>query len=129
MPNRETKADFEKLLLKYDPPVRALAKKLRASVLDVFPVANEKTYFGWRNTWYGTTEKTRDAVFSISPQKEYVSLIFLRGTELNDPDGLLEGTGKKLMHVNLRGAADLKRPALRRLMKRAVAHEKKRVAA
>ena len=49
--------------------------------------------------------------------KEYVQLFFLRGTELSDPDELLEGTGKKLRHVNLHDAAELKRPALRRLMK------------
>jgi hypothetical protein len=128
MPTRESKAEFEELLLKYAPPIRALAKKTRMSVLDVFPKACERTYLGWSNTWYGTTDKTRDGVFAISPQRAYVSLFFLRGTELADPEGLLEGAGKKLMHVNLRVAADLKRPALRRLMKRAVALEKKRIA-
>ena len=122
MPTKESKADFDKLLSKYSPAVRALAKKARAAVLDVFPEANEKTYWGWSNTWYGASEKTMDAVFTISPMKTYVQLFFLRGTELSDPDKLLEGTGKKLRHVNIHDAADLKRPALRRLMKRAVIH-------
>jgi hypothetical protein len=57
--------------------------------------------------------------------KTYVQLYFLRGSELSDPDELLEGTGKKLRHVNLYDAGDLKRPALRRLMKRAVTHGQK----
>jgi hypothetical protein len=38
---------------------------------------------------------------------------------------LLEGTGKKLRHVNINDPADLQRPALKRLMKRAVAHRQK----
>ncbi len=125
MSTKESKADFDKLLSKCSPAVRGLAKKARAAVLDVFPNANEKTYWGWSNTWYGASEKTMDAVFSISPMKIYVQLFFLRGTELSDPDKLLEGTGKKLRHVNIHDAADLKRPALRRLMKRAVAHGRK----
>lgn len=110
---------------KHDPKIRALAKKMRGLVLDVLPDANEKTYWGWSNTWYGLSEKTRDAVFTISPLKAYLQLYFIRGTELSDPDGMLQGTGKKLRHVNIRVAADLKRPALVRLMKRAVAHARK----
>jgi hypothetical protein len=122
MPTKESKADFDKLISKYNPSVRALTKKTRALVLDIFPEANEKTYFSWSNTWYGSSAKTSDAVFSVSPMKTYVQLYFLRGTELSDPAKLLEGTGKKLRHVNINDAADLKRPALRQLMKRAIAH-------
>jgi hypothetical protein len=125
MPMKESKADFDKLISQYGPEIRALVKKTRALVFDVLPDANEKTIFGWSNTWYGASEKTMDAVFTISPMKAYVQLFFLRGTELADPDELLEGTGKKLRHVKIRDAAELKRPALRRLMKRAVAHGKK----
>ncbi len=125
MPTKESKADFEKLISKYSPEIRALSKKLRVLVLKVFPGSFEKTYWGWSNTWYGASEKSQDMVFTINPIKSYVQLYFIRGTELADPDGLLEGTGKKLRHVNIRTAADLKRPALLRLMKQAVAHGKK----
>jgi hypothetical protein len=125
MSTQESKADFDKLISKYDPKIRSLGHKTRALVLRIFPAANEKTYFGWSNTWYGTSEKNADAVFSVSPLNAYVSLFFLRGTELVDPDGLLEGSGKKLRHVNIHDAAELKNPALTRLMKRAVAHGRK----
>ena len=124
MPTKESRANFDKLLSKFSPAIRALTKKTRALVLEIFPDAAEKTYFGWSNTWYGSSAKTSDAVFSVSPMKTHVQLYFLRGTELPDPAKLLEGTGKKLRHVNIREAVDLKRPALRRLMKRAVAHHK-----
>ncbi|MBI5034066.1 MAG: DUF1801 domain-containing protein [Chloroflexi bacterium] len=126
MATRESKADFEKLFSKYGPNVRALGKKTRALVLDVLPDAYEKTYWGWANTWYGLSEKSRDAIFAINPLKAYVQLYFLSGTELADPDNVLEGAGKKLRHVNIRESEDLKRPALARLMKRAVAHGKKK---
>src|SRR5574341_422964 len=125
MPTKESKADFAKLLSRYNPEIRALATKMRALVLKVFPDALEKTYWGWSNTWYGTSDKSQDMVFSINPLKSYVQLYFVRGTELSDPDRLLEGIGKKLRHVNIMNAAELKRPALLRLMKRAVAHGRK----
>lgn len=122
MPTQESKADFEKLLSRANPQIRALSRQTRSLVLVLFPNAHEKTYGGWGNTWYGASDKARDAVFSITPLKSYVQLHFLRGTELSDPDGLLEGVGKKLRHVKIRSAAELKRASLRRLMKRAIAH-------
>lgn len=120
MPTKESKADFDLLLTKYGDEVRTLAVKTRRLVLDILPDADEKTYWGWSNTWYGTSDKNADAIFTISPQKAYVSLYFLRGTELSDPDGLLEGSGKKLRHVKIRDAADLKTVSLRKLMKSAL---------
>ena len=120
MPTKESKADFDLLLTKYGDEVRTLAVKTRRLVLDVLPDADEKTYWGWSNTWYGTSDKSADAIFTISPQKAYVSLYFLRGTELSDPDGLLEGSGKKLRHVKIRDAVDLKTVSLRELMKGAL---------
>ncbi|MCL4393879.1 MAG: DUF1801 domain-containing protein [Chloroflexi bacterium] len=127
MPTKESKAEFDKLVAKYSPQVRALTIKTRAFVLAILPSAVEKTYFGWSNSWYGNTDKSSDAIFSISPQKEYVSLHFMRGTELPDPDGLLQGTGKKLRHVKIKSAAELKRPSLRKLARVAVAQSKRAV--
>ena len=125
MPTKQSKADFDLLFSKSSDEVSALASKTRRLVLDVLPDADEKTYWGWSNTWYGTSDKNIDAVFAISPQKGYVNLFFLRGTELSDPDGLLEGTGKKLRHVKIRDAADLKRVSLRKLMKSVLTHTRK----
>lgn len=125
MPTKESKADFDVLVSKYSDEVRALATRTRKLVLEIMPNASEKTYWGWSNTWYGTSEKNVDAIFAISPQKAHVNLFLLRGTEMTDPDGLLEGTGKKLRHVKIREAADVKRASLRKLLKRALVQARK----
>lgn len=125
MPTKESKADFDVLVSKYSDEVRALATRTRKLVLEIMPNASEKTYWGWSNTWYGTSEKNVDAIFAISPQKAHVNLFLLRGTEMPDPDGLLEGTGKKLRHVKIREAADVKRASLRKLLKRALVQARK----
>lgn len=38
---------------------------------------------------------------ALSAHSKWVSLVFMRGTDLEDPDGLLEGTGKNVRHVKL----------------------------
>ena len=57
----------------------------------------------------------------IGAQKSHVNLGFFHGTALNDPAGLLEGTGKKLRHVKVRNMTEAKNPALKRLVLDAIA--------
>lgn len=56
---------------------------------------------------------------ALSAHSKWVSLVFMRGTSLEDPDGLLEGTGKNIRHVKLRSPEQAKerRSALRGLIK------------
>ena len=56
----------------------------------------------------------------IGAMKAYVNFGFYRGTELPDPDGLLEGTGKKLRHVKLRQSPTTREDALKKLVEEAV---------
>ena len=58
-------------------------------------------------------------------RKEHVLFGFLRGAVLKDPGKLLEGTGKYLRHVKLRSVPDVRRPAVRALLKQAAALNRK----
>jgi hypothetical protein len=44
---------------------------------------------------------------------------FFRGVEMDDPDGVLEGSGKGIRHVKLREPKDASSAALKRLIKQA----------
>jgi hypothetical protein len=57
--------------------------------------------------------------------KEHVTLAFLRGAALPDPEKLLEGAGKGVRHVKLRSLADVKRPGVRKLIAEAAKLNKK----
>ena len=48
--------------------------------------------------------------------KEHVTLAFLRGARLPDPEKLLEGKAKGVRNVKLRSVADVKRPGVKRLI-------------
>jgi len=58
-------------------------------------------------------------------QKEHVTLAFLRGAVLSDPEGLLEGKGKGVRNLKLRTPEDAKQPALKKLIEQAVKLNKK----
>ncbi len=55
--------------------------------------------------------------------KSHVTLGFQRGASLKDPKKLLDGTGKDMRHVKISAADELDQPALRQLIKQAVAPE------
>ena len=59
---------------------------------------------------------------AVSPHAKWVSLILFRGGALDDPAGLLEGTGALVRHVKLTSLGDFesRREALTSLVKSAV---------
>ena len=58
---------------------------------------------------------------ALSPYTKWVSLGFIRGAKLDDPDGLLEGTGASVRHVKLRSPEELveRRAAIQKMLKAA----------
>src|SRR5262245_27788102 len=58
-----------------------------------------------------------DAAFGyVNAFKDHVNVGFFRGSEIADPEGLLEGTGKRMRHVKLRPDRPVKTKALKELI-------------
>lgn len=72
------------------------------------------------NPWGMPTFESNGPFCYYKPAQHHVTFGFLRGTSLDDPHGLLEGTGKSLRHVKLRTMDDLRRVGLRELVQAAV---------
>lgn len=71
-----------------------------------------------------------DAAFAyVNVFKVHVNVGFFRGTELPDPDGLLEGTGKLMRHVKLSPEAKVDVAALLKLVKSAHTDMRRRLEA
>ncbi len=64
-----------------------------------------------------------DYVAGIGTFSTYAALFFYRGRELQDETGLLEGSGKESRFIRLRTPADVERPAVKRIVRRAFALE------
>jgi hypothetical protein len=66
--------------------------------------------------------KMTDGYAYIMGHGSHVNLGFFHGIDLPDPEGLLEGTGKKLRHVKVRTMADVDAASLRNLIDAAIEH-------
>lgn len=95
-------ADVSTLLSDFPDDVRAIARQLREAILAAYPEADEKVRFGWGNITYSLTGGMKDSFCSLAPHEDRVNVYFQMGVELPDPDGLMEGAGKKMRHVKVR---------------------------
>jgi hypothetical protein len=69
---------------------------------------------------------SRAVVYTLILSKTGVKLGLARGSELDDPQGLLEGKGKVHRYISLRAPADLRAPGVRRLVQGAYSAWKQR---
>jgi hypothetical protein len=115
---KSPQSQLDDLLDKYTPEVVAAArdclKKMRARL----PGATQLVYdtYNALGVGFGPSEKASDVIFSIVLYPRYVTLFFLQGVGLPDPERLLQGDGKMVRHIKLESPSDLDKPAIRKLM-------------
>jgi hypothetical protein len=109
----EVNAGFERLLEPHSPDVAAAARALRASVNAALPEAVEQVDFGNKLLAIGRSMKMRDLMFAIIPHGAHVNLQLADGADLPNPDGRIEGTGKRIRHIKVRSADDAASAAVR----------------
>src|SRR5260370_23599280 len=91
--------------------LKGVMKGLRALVKKTLGGSEE-----YVNPWKIPSFDSNGTVCGFMMGKEHVTFIFLRGAALPDPERLLEGTGKSVRHVKVRTVADVKRPALKKVI-------------
>ena len=110
-------ADF---LAAYPAPVPAVAAALRDLIREALPGAREMLDRPARVVGYGFGDGYADLICTLIPSKTGVKLGVARGAEMSDPDGLLEGAGKRHRHVVVRSASDPDPAAIARLLRTAL---------
>jgi hypothetical protein len=118
---------FARFLSRYDPEIAECATEALARMRQYHAgSAIELVYDNYNAlvVGFGPTERASDAVFSLALYPRWVTLFFLHGAVLEDPDGLLKGGGKIVRHIVLKSAEELERPAIRTLMDQAVERAK-----
>ena len=119
----------DQLLVAYPPGVQALAEAARKAVRKWLPGVAEEADASAPVIGYGYGAGYRGMVCTLILSKTGVKLGLVRGGDLEDPLGLLEGKGKVHRHVQLTGPSDLRKPGVRELVKRTHAAWKKRTSA
>jgi hypothetical protein len=102
------------------PELRKVARGLRSFVKKCVPGTKETV-----NAWGIPTFERKDPFCFFMTGKNHVTFGFHFGTSVEDPEGLLEGTGKNIRHVKLRTLEDLEQKGLKKLVQAAARQEGK----
>jgi len=122
-PQRQLDGFLDKYLPEIAEQARACLKILRARL----PGAVQLVYDNYNAlvVGFGPSEKPSDAIFSLVIFPRYMSVCFLQGTKVPDPNKPLKGSGNVVRNIRLASPADLNRPEIREVM--AAAMESARV--
>jgi hypothetical protein len=109
-------------LARFLPEIAALAEATLERMRVRLPSAVEMVYDNYNALviGFGPTERPSEALFSVVVYPRYVSLAFLTGATLTDPEGVLQGDGKLARHVRVTDPACIDTPAISALMDQAV---------
>ena len=122
MKDKSSEKQLAAFIAKYTPEIGALAHAALAKMRARLPGAIELVYDNYNALaiGFGPTERASDAIFSIALYPRWVSLFFLHGASLPDPQKLLKGSGKRVRYIVLEDAATLDKPAVRALIAQAL---------
>ena len=116
---------------KYTPAIAEQLRDARRRLRAHFPRGVEMVFDNYNALVFGIgpTDRTRESFISIAGYPKWVTLFFLNGADLDDPQGLLEGDGKQVRGIRLKTPADLDAPAVAALIAQAVAPHREALAA
>ena len=115
----DDKKSFAEFFAGYPGIVGELAVGLRRVIRFAIPNASETLDEPGRVVGYSVGSGYSGLVCTIIPSKTGVKLGIVRGTELSDPQGLLEGTGKRHRYVQFHTLSDLDRGGVADLLEAA----------
>lgn len=109
-------------LAKYSPAIEAQLTDARRRLRGFFPRGFELVFDNYNALVFGIspTERASDAFLSIAGYPKWVTLFFLHGTSLSDPNGLLEGQGKQIRSIRLADPSQMNEPEVEALIAQAV---------
>ena len=110
-----SKRTFEDWLEGVEPKLRPLASGLRRKFLEVEPELRES--IKWGNPCF---EKKLRVFYIASQGDRYVTLGLWQGALLPNPEGLIEGTGKRMRHVKIWSMEELEGSGVGRIIREAV---------
>jgi len=132
-PSRKTRPvspplpEYLEFLAPFESHITELALATRKLVLKEAPDSTELIYDAYNAvaTGYGFTGRPSDCFIHIAVYAKWVNLGFHHGSELSDPKGVLQGTGRLIRHIRISKPEDLAAPAVRAFVKQAIERAKR----
>ncbi|NCP60019.1 MAG: DUF1801 domain-containing protein [Flavobacteriales bacterium] len=120
--NRNIHPDFLKYLKYKNQELIDLYMSLRDFILDIYPSSNELLYHTHALTsLYSVSEKMSDAFCMIPIYNNHLNIGFNKGTLLDDPNKLLNGTGKLIRHIPITNTSQFRQEEVKDLIEKAIA--------
>ena len=121
MSSDNAEAQIEGFLAKFTPEIAAEVAACRRKLRGRFRRGYELIYDNYNALvfGYGPTPSAADAVLSVAAYPRWVTLFFLQGATLADPEKRLTGSGRLVRAIRLTGPRDLDDPAVRALIEAA----------
>jgi hypothetical protein len=111
----------EEILSRYEEKLAQLGLQLRDFLFSELKGINEEVDATANIISFNYGKGYKNIICVIIPSKKGIKLGFYKGSELPDPEKLLTGTGKVHRFVEIKSVQDINNPALKRLLKEAVA--------
>jgi hypothetical protein len=108
---------WDGILADHRPDVVQAARAIQTVIVEELPEVVVRFDRGDGLLAFGTSGGMRDLLFALIPHASWLNLQLADGATLPDPDGLVEGTGKRIRHVKLRSAEAAMQPAVRTLVR------------
>ncbi len=110
-------ATWDENLASHTPEVQAAARALGAIIREELPDVVVQYDPGNGLLAFGRSMKMRDLLFALIPHAGWVNLQLADGALLPNPDGLIEGTGKKIRHIKVRSSDAAKSDRVREVVR------------
>ena len=104
---------WDEVLTSHTPEVQGAARALEALIREELPDVVVQFDPGNGLLAFGRSMKMRDLLFALFPHAGWVNLQLADGALLPNPDGLIEGTGKRIRHIKVRAIANPTEPRVR----------------
>jgi hypothetical protein len=116
-------AELNGFIDRYSPEVARDGRRALAFLTGRLPTAIRLVYDNYNALviGFGATTKVSDICLSIAFYPRYVTLFFLKGVELPDPSGLLEGKGSSVRGIKLRPISKIQSAEVGALIEAALA--------
>ncbi len=119
----EPNDQLESFIARFSDAVAAQVRDARMAMQARLPGSIELVFDNYNALaiGYSPSERASDIVFSIAAYPRWASLFLMGGPRLNDPEGLLKGTGGTMRHIVLGDQHRLQDAAVRDLMDQSIA--------
>ena len=120
MPKEDTK-DLIKFLKPFPDSVKEITLWLREFIWHLYPNCNELIYDNYNALViaFALSDKASDAFCSIAVYSKHVNFGFNRGSEITDPDKILNGNGSLYRYITIKEKNDFPKTYIKKLLKEA----------